>query len=148
GNSSAASSITDRNGNQITINRSYNPNTNHYTTEYIDQAGRPTTIEQPATDPANASVTLAALVTIKGYQGTPRYYKIKTDAVGNHIRADFNYNHQPIITGANDPFGFCYQGGQPPAANYIFPDSYCQHQWRVDNRHEISEVQLPNNRSV
>ncbi|HVS20573.1 MAG TPA: hypothetical protein VHD88_01930 [Pyrinomonadaceae bacterium] len=66
-------SITDRNGNQILINRSSDPNTNHYETDYVDQLGRTTKVEINAPDPANSSVTLAVLVTVKGYQGATHY---------------------------------------------------------------------------
>ena len=141
---SSATSITDRNGNQITITRS--PSTG--TTEYIDQLGRSTKVESGVPDPANSSVILASLVTFKGYQGTPQYYKIKTDALGNHIRADFNYDHQPILTGAYDPYGFCYHGGQPPAGHYLFPNSYCEEQWRIDNQNITTELILPDGRSL
>jgi hypothetical protein len=69
GNIVSATSVTDRNGNQITINRYVDPNnSSHITTEYIDQLGRSTKVEQNALDPANQSITLALLVTLKGYQ--------------------------------------------------------------------------------
>ena len=142
-----ATSVTDRNGNQITINYSTDQ-TGKITTEFVDQLGRSTKVEQNAPDPANGSVILALLVTIKGYQGTPQYYKVKTEALGNHIRSDFNYNQQPILTGYNDRFGYCYQGGQPPAANYLFPDSYCQYQERIDTKGNVSQIILPDGRSL
>src|SRR5882672_8802946 len=142
-----ASSVTDRNGNQITINYSTDQ-TGKITTEYIDQLGRSTKVEQHAPDPANGSVILALLVTLKGYQGTPQYYKVKTEALSNHIRSDFNYNGQQILTGYNDRFGYCYAGGQPPAANYLFPDSYCGYQERIDTQPAVSQVILPDGRAL
>ncbi len=125
---SSANSITDRNGNIIRINHPGNSNS---ITEYVDQLGRSTTVEQGVPDPANQSVTLAALVTVKGYQGAAEYYKIKTDQIGNHI---LNYNHLPIYTGYSNLLGHCYNGGQPTAGNYLFPDSYCENQFQIDTQ--------------
>jgi len=139
--------ITDRNGNQILINHS----TGTYgqsTTEFIDQLGRSTKIEQNVPDPANTTITLPLLVTLNGYQGTPQYYKVKTEALSQHIRSDFNYNGLPIKTGNNDRLGYCYQGGQPPAANYLFTGSYCGYQERIDTQAEVSQIILPDGRSL
>jgi hypothetical protein len=93
-------SITDRNGNQITINRYTDPlNPAHITTDYTDQLGRTVKVEANVADPANPSVTLALLVTIKGYLATTQYYKVKTDFLSNNIRADFGYTGGWIVTG-------------------------------------------------
>jgi YD repeat-containing protein len=142
-----ASSVTDRKGNQITINYSTDQS-GKITTEYVDQLGRSTKVEQNAPDPANSSVILALLVTIKGYQGTPQYYRVKAEALSSHVRADFNYNGQQILTGYNDRFGYCYAGGQPPAANYLFTDSYCGYQERIDTKYAVSQIILPDGRSL
>jgi hypothetical protein len=121
-------SITDRNGNQISINHIIDLNSpNHIETDYVDQLGRTAKVEENAPDPANQSVILPLLVTLKGYQGTPQYYKVKTELLSSHIRPDFNYNGQQILTGYNDRWGYCYSGGQPPTANYLFPSSYWAH---------------------
>ncbi len=67
---SRCTSITDRNGNRIDITYTTSP----AKTEYKDQLGRITTIQQFVADPDNPSVTLAALVTVPGYGGN-RYIK-------------------------------------------------------------------------
>ncbi len=140
-------SITDRNGNQIFINHFVNASS-HVETDYTDQLGRIVTVEESAADPANPSITLALLVTLKGYQNTPQYYKVRTDFLSNHIRSDFNYNQQPILTGYKDRYGYCYGGSPPPTANYLFPTSYCQNQERIDNQPQVTEVDLPDGRSL
>ena len=142
-------SITDRNGNRISINYYVDPgNPNHITTDYIDQLGRTVKVEQNVADPADSSVILALLVTITGYQNSTQYYKVKTDLLGNHIRSDFNYNGLPIVAGQNDSFGACYGGDQPPPANVLFTGSYCAVQERIDNRKQVTEVILPDGRSL
>src|SRR5262249_42442870 len=120
----------------------------HITTDFVDQLGRTVKVEENALDPANPSVTLALLVTVKGYQVTTQYYKVKTDLLGNQIRADYNYNQQPIVTGSNDRFNYCYGGGQPPAWNQLFSGSYCEYQERIDNQNQVAELILPDNRSL
>jgi hypothetical protein len=60
--------IVDRNGNKITFALN----------GFTDQLGRSITIQSGVTDPDDSNVTLAVLITIPGYQGAPRYYKIKT----------------------------------------------------------------------
>jgi len=124
-----AVSATDRNGNQITVTH---PNG---TTVYTDQLGRTVTI-------ANGAVTF------QGYQGTTRTYQLHVDTVGNLIRSDLNYNGLPILTGYADAFGNCYQGSQPPAANYLFPSSYCRQQQRIDTEGQLSQLDLPDGRSL
>lgn len=106
--------ITDRNGNQISITYSYVVSTGHLETDFIDQLGRTTKIEENAPDPGNSSIILPLLVTLKGYQNTTQYYKVKTDLLSSHIRADYGYNSQPIVTGNKDTFGYCYGGGYSP----------------------------------
>lgn len=66
-------SITDRNGNLITITY---PAANEV--RYTDQLGRVTKIQKGVLDPDNSSVNLALLVTVTGYQGQNRYFKIKS----------------------------------------------------------------------
>jgi RHS repeat-associated protein len=82
-NLARCNSVTDRNGNTITI--SY-PSSSEV--DFTDQLGRTTSIVKNAPDPANHNVTDAVLVTIPGYQGAPRYYKVITDMMLNHYRPD------------------------------------------------------------
>ncbi len=140
-------SITDRNGNRIIINRYTDPlDPAHITTDYIDQLGRTIKVEQSALDPANPSVTLALLVTVKGYLGATQYYKVKTDFLSNNIRADFGYTGGRIVTGNKNNFGYC--GSLPPGTTQLFTNSYCEFQERIDNQKQVTELILPDNRSL
>ena len=67
--------IKDRNGNKLTFD---------YTSgvAITDQLGRITRIQQNIADPQNPGVTLALLVTLPGYNGQSRYYKVKSWPVG------------------------------------------------------------------
>ena len=86
-------SITDRNGNKLAIDY-FTPAEVRYT----DQLGRVTTIKQNAPDPDNPSITLAILATFPGYQGTPRYFKIKRGVMSQNYRTGINPS-LPVITG-------------------------------------------------
>jgi RHS repeat-associated protein len=127
--------IVDRNGNKITG-----------TFDGItDQLGRTTTIQYGAQDPDNASVTLAILVTVPGYQGTPRYYKIKTGIMNQYYRSDINPT-LPVVTGDWDPEGWDYLW--PGAHTNLFPRSYGLYAQRIDAREVLTEVVLPDGRSL
>jgi hypothetical protein len=89
--------IVDRNGNKITGTFD----------SVIDQLGRTTSIQYGVQDPDNPSIALAILVTISGYQGAPRYYKIKTGIMNQNYRSDINPT-LPVITGDWDPEGWGY----------------------------------------
>ena len=133
-------SITDRNGNKITI---------EYPTfgevRYIDQLGRITTVKQGAPDPANPAVTLAMLVTLPGYQGTPRYFKIKKGIMHDHYRPGINPG-LPVINGDWDPLGKGY--AYPPPRTRLFPKSYGLYAMPIDEEEVLTEVVLPDNRSL
>ena len=140
-------SITDRNGNQITINRYTDPlDSAHITTDYIDQMGRTVKVEHNAPDPANPSVKLAVLVTVKGYLGAAQYYKVKTDFLSNNIRADFGYTGGQIVSGYRNNFGSC--SSLPAGSKELFPGSYCEFRERIDNKTQVTELILPDNRSL
>lgn len=93
--------IIDRNGNKIT------PGLNG---GYVDQLGRNISINFSVNDPDNPTELLAVLITIPGYQGTPRYYKIKTGIMNQNYRSGINPT-LPVITGDWDPEGWGYGWG-------------------------------------
>ena len=133
-------SITDRNGNKITIEY-FTPTEVRYT----DQLGRVTTIKQNVADPDNPSVTLAMLVTLPGYQDTPRYYKIKTGVMNANYRSDIN-PALPVITGDWDPLSKGYTWPLPKTK--LFIKNYGLYAQRIDDLDVLAEVTLPDNRSL
>jgi len=126
--------IVDRNGNKVTFTAN----------GYLDQLGRNTTIQYGVTDPDSPSVTLAVLITIPGYQGAPRYYKIKTGIMSQNYRSDVNPT-LPVITGDWDPEGWGYNWG---TATRLFLKSYGLYAQRIDDREVLTEVVLPDGRSL
>lgn len=131
------SRITDRNGNQISITEN----------GIVDQLGRTTSIQQNVPDPENPSETLAVLVTIKGYGGTPRYYKVRSGTMNEHYRGDLIPN-LPVVTGSYDPMSWGYDDWWPATATRLFPLSYGLFAQRIDDRPVIYELELPDHRSV
>ncbi|HYR76178.1 MAG TPA: RHS repeat-associated core domain-containing protein [Pyrinomonadaceae bacterium] len=134
-----AVSITDRNGNTVQI--SY-PNGNEV--DYTDQLGRVTKIQKNIVDPNNPSVTLALLVTISGYQGQSRYYKVKTLVMNQRYRAGINPT-LPVINGDYDPLGWGLSWG---TATRLFARSHGLDAARIDTAEVLSEFVLPDGRSV
>ncbi|HEX7330819.1 MAG TPA: hypothetical protein VF290_04920, partial [Pyrinomonadaceae bacterium] len=126
--------LVDRNGNRL----SYTPN------GYLDQLGRNITIQSNVSDPDNPGVTLAFLITIPGYQGTSRYYKLKTGVMNQHYRSDINPT-LPVINGDWDPEGWGYGWG---TATRLFAKSYGLYAQRIDDRDVLTEVILPDGRSL
>ncbi len=126
--------ILDRNGNRIS--GTFNG--------YLDQLGRSITVDANVTDPDNPGVTLAFLITIPGYQGTPRYYKLKTGVMNQHFRSDINPT-LPVINGDWDPEGWGYNWG---TATRLFAKSYGLYAQRIDDRDVLTEVVLPDGRSL
>ena len=133
--SSTNGHIVDRNGNRISGTSN----------GWIDQLGRTTTIQYSVQDPDNPSVTLALLVTIPGYQGTPRYYKIKTGIMNQNYRSDINPT-LPVVTGDWDPEGWGYHWW----GNHtnLFLKSYGLYAQRIDDREVLTEVVLPDGRAL
>jgi RHS repeat-associated protein len=123
--------MTDRNGNQITS---------------TDQLGRTITIAYNVPDPDNSSVILARLITIAGYQGTPRYYKIKTGIMNQNYRSGIN-PALPVITGDWDPENWGYDGWWPNATR-LFTKSYGYYAQQIDELEVLTELVLPDGRSL
>ncbi|MBC8028532.1 MAG: RHS repeat-associated core domain-containing protein [Pyrinomonadaceae bacterium] len=131
-------SITDRNGNRITINY-----ISENEVQYVDQLGRVTKLQENVADPENPGVTLAFLVTLPGYNATNRYYKIKSGVMNQNYRSDIN-PALPVITGDYDPLSkYPDQSGTK-----LFPLSYSGFFQRIDNRPVLSELELPDHRSL
>ena len=133
--STTSGAIVDRNGNKITgtVNG------------WLDQLGRNINIDYGVTDPENPSVTLAVLITIPGYQGAPRYYKIKTGIMSQYYRSGINPT-LPVITGDWDPEGWGYNWWGTPTR--LFDRSYGLYAQRLDDREVLTEVVLPDGRSL
>ena len=132
--------ITDRNGNYIQI--SY-PASNELT--YTDQLGRITKVQWDMPDPAAPHLTLDLLVTFPGYRGQPRYYKVRGGLMNQHYRADIT-PELPVITGDKDsdiaPHGYATTGTK------LFPDSWGKYRQNIDSAGVISELELPDGRSL
>ncbi|MEK6303428.1 MAG: RHS repeat-associated core domain-containing protein [Acidobacteriota bacterium] len=129
-------SATDRNGNVIQI--SYPTATR---VQYTDQLGRITTLD--VNDPALAPYVLQ--VTLPGYNGQSRIYKVKADTMNLHYRAGINPT-LPVISGDWDPLGYGY--GWPGAHTSLFALSYGSGAARIDNQPVITQLLLPDNRSL
>src|SRR5688572_20310776 len=126
--------IVDRNGNKITSTFS----------GWMDQLGRSTSIQYGVPDPDDPLMTLAVLITLPGYQGTPRYYKIKTGIMNQHYRSGIN-PILPVITGDWDPEGWSYNWG---TATKLFLKSYGLYAQRIDDREVLTEIVLPDGRAL
>ncbi len=129
--------IKDRNGNQINISGE----------EIVDPLGRKTRIDQEVPDPENPSETLAVLVTMTGYGGVPRYYKVRSGIMNEHYRSDIN-PALPVITGSYDPMSWGYHSWWPSSATRLFQFSYGLFVQQIDDRPIISELILPDDRSM
>jgi len=134
---SLCDSITDRNGNKMTF--AYGSGVT-----ITDQLGRVTRIQQEVADPQNPGVTLAVLVTLPGYNGQNRYYKIKSGIMNQHYRSDINPT-LPVITGDYDPLSYGYGWG---SATRLFNHSYGLYAQEIDNRDVVTELVLPDARSL
>lgn len=135
-------SITDRNGNQVTI--SY-PNANEV--RYTDQLGRVTTVQRGVADPTNPSVTVDLLITFPGYNNQPRYYKVKFGVMSEHYRADVNPT-LPVGTGKKDcdiaPHGYYLF----PIGTMLFPNSWGKYIQLIDQENVVSKMTLPDGRAL
>ena len=133
-------SITDRNGNVITI--SYPGNEVRYT----DQLGRVTKIERDVPDPANPSINVDVLVTLPGYGG-PRYYRVKLGPMNENYRADINPG-LPVGTGKKDcemvPHGYYLM----PMGTQLFPNSWGKYAQLIDHEIIVRELVLPDGRAL
>jgi RHS repeat-associated protein len=135
-------SITDRNGNVIEI--SY-PASNEV--RYTDQLGRITRIQNSVSDPQTGQ-PLEVLVTISGYAGQPRYYKVKSGAMNQNYRNGVN-PVLPVINGAYNPMNY-YFYPEPwwSNATQLFPESYCLFVEQIDNASVVNELVVPDGRSM
>jgi RHS repeat-associated protein len=136
-------SITDRNGNQITIQYVPGQVIGQDSVIYTDQLGRQTRIDFNVTD-TNGD-PLAVRVQLAGYNGAVRYCKIKTDVMNLHYRDGVN-PVLPVINGDFDSQGFGY-GWQGPHTS-LFPNSYGKGAERIDNKKVLTQVILPDSRSL
>src|SRR5690242_20149593 len=127
--------IKDRNGNKITFD---------YTNgvAITDQLGRVTRIQQNVADPEHQGVTLALLVTIPGYNGQSRYYKVKSGPMNQHYRADLTTTLR-VITGDYDPLSYGYGWG---SVVRLFNHSYGLYAQEIDNQDVLSQLILPDGR--
>src|SRR5262249_10660884 len=106
-NLARCASITDRNRNVLRIDYPNDTEVN-----YTDRLGRVTKVQKNVPDPADPATTLALLVTLSGYQGQLRYYKIKTGIINQNFRSGITPT-LPVITGSYDRYGYCYHGNPP-----------------------------------
>ncbi|HJP91218.1 MAG TPA: hypothetical protein VJ875_04630, partial [Pyrinomonadaceae bacterium] len=134
-----ATSITDRNGNLITLTY---PSANEV--RYTDQLGRVTKIQKDVPDPDNPSVNLAFLITIPGYQGQNRYFKIKSVVMNQRYRPGINPT-LPVINGDYDPMGWGLSWG---TATRLFARSHGLDAEQIDQAMVMSELVLPDGRSI
>ncbi|HEY3137937.1 MAG TPA: hypothetical protein VGL29_18080, partial [Blastocatellia bacterium] len=130
--SARCTSITDRNGNVITIGY---PSANEV--DYTDQLGRTTKIEFNVTN--DSAGALALRVTMPGYNNQPRYFKVKSDAMNQHWRADYNPT-QEIWNGDLE--------GLYPNVYSLFPASDSTGAERNDDKQVIYRVTLADGRTL
>lgn len=136
------SSITDRNGNRIDITYTDIP----AKVEYRDQLGRITKIEQFVADPDAPSVTLAVLVTIPGYSGN-HYLKLKRGVMRANYRSDITAP-AAVCNGTYDPLSKGYSTWCGSSPTNLFPHSYGAFVQRIDDQQVLTEVVLPDQRSL
>ena len=136
-------SITDRNGNRISIDYTASPQK----IEYKDQLGRITKIETFVADPDNPSVTLVLLVTVPGYTGK-HYIKVKRTAMRDNYRSDVP-TPSAVCNGTYDPLSKGYSSWCPGSSPVLhFPHSYGDFLQRIDDQQVVTEVVLPDQRSL
>ena len=136
-------SITDRNGNRIDITYTSSPQK----IEYKDQLGRITKLEYFVADPQNPSVTLAVLVTTPGYTGN-HYIKVKRSTMRDNYRSDI-ITPSAVCNGTYDPLSKGYSSWCPGSSpTLLFPHSYGEFMQRIDDLQVVTEVVLPDQRSL
>lgn len=134
-------SITDRNGNAISI--SY-PSSSEV--DFTDQLGRITKYQADVIDPESGQ-QLEVLVTLPGYGGQVRYYKVKSGAMSQNYRADIN-PALPVINGAHNPMNYYFFDQWWAGGTELFPESYCLFVERIDWQPVVNELILPDARSL
>jgi YD repeat-containing protein len=123
--------VRDRNGNKVVIQH---PTSTRV--EYIDQLGRMTTVEYSVSDPQAPFGPLALLVTLPGYNGQVRYYKVKTGPMNQNYRSDLN-----IVTPVR-------VGGDPGGCTVLFLLGYPGVDDRIDDISVMTQLILPDNRAL
>ncbi|HEV2708128.1 MAG TPA: hypothetical protein VGV59_19585, partial [Pyrinomonadaceae bacterium] len=137
--------VSDRQGNQIQISYSTLQTAPYTATiRFTDQLGRISTVELNAPDPANGSL-LAALVTLPGFGGESRQYKVRKGVMNQHYRAGINPT-LPVYNG--DSPGREMNCTRTEAHTSLFGGSWCGGLERLDDREVLTELVLPGNRSL
>jgi RHS repeat-associated protein len=136
--------MTERNGNFVQV--SYPSNLK--TIQFTDQLGRITTLQKNATDPDNQSAPkLPLLVTLPGYGGQPRYYKVLTDTMNLHYRSDQNPGSgMDVIVGDHSPGFNNYTWPRPHIS--LFPSSEGLLNVEIDNQIVVTQLVLPDGRTL
>jgi RHS repeat-associated protein len=132
-----SSSITDRNGNKITI--TYPSSTK---VVFTDQLGRQSWWEFNATV---GGTRWALVVKLPGVNGQDVYYKVRTAPMNQNYRSDVNPT-LPVYNGVYDPIGWGYEPPGPYTS--LFPLSNGKGAERIDNKMVLTELVLPDNRSL
>jgi YD repeat-containing protein len=136
-----ATSVTDSNGNTITITY---PNTNEV--NYTDQLNRVTKIKKNVPDPQTGQA-LDLLIELPGYGASTRYYKVKSGVMSQNYRADIS-PALPVINGAYNPQNYSFQNQWWAGGTQLFAQSYCLFIERLDEISVVNELILPDNRSL
>jgi RHS repeat-associated protein len=128
-------SITDRNGNKVEIT---------YPTvaevRYTDQLGRVTTVVRQSSQ--------LIVVTVPGYLGQSRTYKIKLGPMNQHFRSDENPGAGvDVITGDLDAELLGRYDHDGPHIE-LFSSSWGAFKQQIDGRNVVSELELPDGRSL
>jgi RHS repeat-associated protein len=131
------SSITDRNGNKITITY---PTTSKAV--FTDQLGRQAWWEFNA---MLDGTRWALVVRLPGVNGQDVYYKVKSAPMNQNYRSDINPT-LPVYNGVNDPLGLGYTPIGPYTS--LFPASYGSGAERIDDKLVVTELVLPDGRSL
>src|SRR5256714_1992164 len=137
-----ASSITDRNGNILTI--SYGGQYPASSVTFTDQLGRATKIDYNVNDPETGQ-PLAILVTLPGYYGQSHYYKIKTGTMNQNYRSDINPT-LPVINGDADGTEFYYGWSGPHTS--LYPNSWGGGAEEIDGVNVLTQLLLPDGSSL
>ena len=136
-----ATSVTDRNGNTITITY---PTTNEV--NYTDQLNRVTRVKKNVQDPQTGQ-PLDLLIELPGYAGSTRYYKVKSGVMNQNYRAGIN-PALPVINGAYNPQNYYFDNQWWAGGTQLFAQSYCLFIERLDDLQVVNELILPDNRSL
>jgi YD repeat-containing protein len=125
--------VRDRNGNKVNIDY---PTGNKVV--YTDQLGRQTIVEFGVSDSQFPNETLALRVTLPGYNGSSRYYKVRTGLMNQNYRSDYN----PALP--------VYNGAYPTGVvgTELFADSYEVGTERIDDKPVLTQLVLPDTRTL